>query len=81
MMTTLGYPFLALHYSQGHGFLLIYVQCHTASGSAFPGVSVCFGDREKWDTANFLGSYCVVLRETMVAFWSDDIQEITPFQL
>lgn len=55
MMTTLGYPFLALHYSQGHGFLLIYVQCHTASGSAFSGVSVCFGDREKWTQLIFSG--------------------------
>lgn len=33
------------------------------------------------DTANFLGSYCVVLHETMVASWSDNTQEITPFQL
>lgn len=78
-MTTLGYPFLALHYSQGHGFLLIYVQCHTASGSAFFG---CFGllwGYGKIETANLLGSYCVVLHETMVASWSDDIQEITLF--
>lgn len=55
MMTTLGYPFLALHYSQGHGFLLIYVQCHTASGSAFSGVSVYFGAREKWTQLIFSG--------------------------
>lgn len=54
-MTTLGYPFLALHYSQGHGFLLIYVQCHTASGSAFSGVSVYFGAREKWTQLIFSG--------------------------
>lgn len=55
MMTTLGYPFLALHYSQGHGFLLIYVQCHTASGSAFSGVSGCFGDWEKSTQLIFSG--------------------------
>lgn len=66
-MTTLGYPFLALHYSQGHGFLSIYVQCHTASAFAFSGVPGCSGDREKMNTANFLGCCCVVLQETMVA--------------
>jgi hypothetical protein len=54
MMTTLGYPFLALH-SQGYGFFLIYVQCHTARGPAFSGVSGCFGNKEKWmDTVNSL---------------------------